>query len=907
MLYTGVVENRQDPLKLGRCQVRVVGIHTHDKRELPTDDLPWAYPMQSITSAAMSGIGTTPLGPVEGTWVVVMFRDPDDKQQPIMLGTLGGIPQKDHVEIDTNEDQFIAIDSIPASQELDANGNIVPSGTNAWSESPGNTIADSNGNVSASAATVATPQNADNKTAGKPPPADAQPGITAVKAAMDQAGITGRYARAAILGIIGGESGWKPVREGFSYSADALKTVFSKTFSKSDELAQRYARWTGTREAFFDFVYRPDNNGGDLGNTRQGDGGLFYGRGLIQLTGRANYTRYARLSGVDIVGQPDLLVTDLNASARIAVEYFRDRVSTDQNDPSYFINALKQVGGDKRGWPKKENYYKYFLGESVPPDQTDKSTVPGKDIENVTIGIRGVPKDRENSLSIGFSDPNMKYPLRQYIGEPDTHRLARGRIDGTIVEFKDEKRLENIKSANGYTWTQPDIPYNAKYPYNKVTETESGHIVEFDDTPDNERVHFYHRKGTYTEIDANGTQVNRIVGDGYEIIDRNGFVYVNGECNITIGGTARVMCLNDAFVEVQGNTKADLRGDLEMNVAKEMRVNVGGEFKLKANAIKLESSTNLDARIGGYNRQTSGGRIDFKSNSVAYIDGPTVHIAQDLTSDADSSGIGNPIDVGSKTTESFVQLKPQPRNLEEEQKFETPEEVNTPAGATYHQERRTGSTNNEAVPVEQVPPPVNTATVKKTSCDFIYSSASIPSSYVVHTDGLGYKWTMGTLLRGNTPLKSFKWADKTLTDKDVLCNLKGLAENILGPINENVGMVGKLWTITSIFRTGVPQGGVANSQHQNGCAVDFVCGTGNFSYKLNYDWAVKLAAILPYDQLLLEYRDPGVNGNKNKARINWIHASYNPYGPPRKQAITFLNDTSYPQRGARGFINLGTA
>ena len=44
IFYTGCVENRLDPLKLGRCQVRVVGLHTENKVELPTFDLPWAHP-----------------------------------------------------------------------------------------------------------------------------------------------------------------------------------------------------------------------------------------------------------------------------------------------------------------------------------------------------------------------------------------------------------------------------------------------------------------------------------------------------------------------------------------------------------------------------------------------------------------------------------------------------------------------------------------------------------------------------------------------------------------------------------------------------------------------------------------------------------------------------------------------
>ena len=75
MFYTGIVENRQDPLQLGRCQVRIVGKHTHDKTQLPTEQLPWSMPLQSVSSAAMNGIGYTPLGPVEGTAVLIVFME----------------------------------------------------------------------------------------------------------------------------------------------------------------------------------------------------------------------------------------------------------------------------------------------------------------------------------------------------------------------------------------------------------------------------------------------------------------------------------------------------------------------------------------------------------------------------------------------------------------------------------------------------------------------------------------------------------------------------------------------------------------------------------------------------------------------------------------------------------------
>lgn len=91
--FQGVVEDRNDPLRLGRLKVRCLGFHTDDKEKLPTKDLPWAYPIQPITSAAMNGIGTTPFGPIEGTWVMGFFRDGDLGQEPVVMGTIGGIPQ----------------------------------------------------------------------------------------------------------------------------------------------------------------------------------------------------------------------------------------------------------------------------------------------------------------------------------------------------------------------------------------------------------------------------------------------------------------------------------------------------------------------------------------------------------------------------------------------------------------------------------------------------------------------------------------------------------------------------------------------------------------------------------------------------------------------------------------------
>ena len=86
--WIGVVEDRMDPEKSGRVRVRIYGYHTDEKELLPTKDLPWAVPITPITSAAISGIGSAPLGPVEGTWVIGFFLDGADMQQPAIFGTI---------------------------------------------------------------------------------------------------------------------------------------------------------------------------------------------------------------------------------------------------------------------------------------------------------------------------------------------------------------------------------------------------------------------------------------------------------------------------------------------------------------------------------------------------------------------------------------------------------------------------------------------------------------------------------------------------------------------------------------------------------------------------------------------------------------------------------------------------
>ena len=90
--FMGIVEDRNDPLRVGRVRVRCYGWHTSDKTELPKESLPWAQVMVPTSSASTSGVGSSPTGLVEGSWVIGFFLDGTKAQQPMIMGTFHGVP-----------------------------------------------------------------------------------------------------------------------------------------------------------------------------------------------------------------------------------------------------------------------------------------------------------------------------------------------------------------------------------------------------------------------------------------------------------------------------------------------------------------------------------------------------------------------------------------------------------------------------------------------------------------------------------------------------------------------------------------------------------------------------------------------------------------------------------------------
>lgn len=93
----------------------------------------------------------------------------------------------------------------------------------------------------------------------------------------------------------------------------------------------------------------------DLGNTQPGDGKRFKGRGIIQLTGRANYTAFAKDTGCGCINRPELLA-QLPWSVETAGWYWQKRNINEAADSDDFITVTKRVNGGTNGMASRQEY-----------------------------------------------------------------------------------------------------------------------------------------------------------------------------------------------------------------------------------------------------------------------------------------------------------------------------------------------------------------------------------------------------------------------------------------------------------------------------------------------------------------------------------------------------------------------
>lgn len=357
--WHGVVEDRKDPLFLGRCRIRILGWHTDNKTELPTEDLPWAYPLMPITSASQTGVGEAPVGPVEGTWVMGFYRDGELAQEPVFIGTLHGIPE--------------------------------------------------------------------------------------------------RYAK-----------------QNFGFNDPRLD---------------------------------------DPNNNRQ---------------------------GIDETGESAPSGSDVSLTA---FPYPPKSISARSG---YEATILEYTNEERKA----------FASKSLYPRELDRPTT-----SKYARGKRDTTTQIETQGVVAFKNANRLSAkiIPNFAPNPGLSSRIGADEFATLTQINTQTEI-----------SQPPTPYNAVYPFNHVYESESGHLIEVDDTPTKERLHWFHRSGTFTEFHPKGSRTERTMGHRFNMVTGN------------------------AESIIQGTEKKNVSVDSVLAVGKNLKHIVGRDYLLSSN----DGNISIDAPSG---------------------------------------------------------------------------------------------------------------------------------------------------------------------------------------------------------------------------------------------------------------------------------------------------------------------
>ena len=262
--------------------------------------------------------------------------------------------------------------------------------------------------------------------------------------------------------------------------------------------------------------------------------------------------------------------------------------------------------------------------------------------EMIVLGtLPGVPA--ELSQAGGFYDPAGIYP--KYKNEPDVNRLAihnedlehlsltlRKATRITGIATADFNAFSNpdgssVASSDGDTFDQPTIPYNASYPYNNVYESESGHLIEYDDTTGAERIHQRHRTGTSYEVDASGNKVEIIKGESYRLLSNKEQVQIQGQSDITIDGRHKLYINksgeenNHYDIQIGAGASINIQvddGDVNIHTLQgKINMNAGGDYNLKVGGnYTVEVAGNTSETIEGTKTSNTTGAVIHRGSTI---------------------------------------------------------------------------------------------------------------------------------------------------------------------------------------------------------------------------------------------------------------------------------------------------
>jgi hypothetical protein len=204
--------------------------------------------------------------------------------------------------------------------------------------------------------------------------------------------------------------------------------------------------------------------------------------------------------------------------------------------------------------------------------------------------INGVPNEQ---IPVSFTDirknvlpgtlyerPLTKHPL--FPSEPDIHRVCRG--DKTVYEPGGMKY--NFDKERDPLLLEPPMEYNPTYPYNHYSETEAGHIFEYDDTPSYERIQERHCSGTGYHVNPDGTKQTSVVGDDFKVVFRDNKAHIFGRLELYVDKEAEISINGNAKINVGRDAVIHARRDIWLRALRDINLQAGRHITLEADTNK---------------------------------------------------------------------------------------------------------------------------------------------------------------------------------------------------------------------------------------------------------------------------------------------------------------------------------
>lgn len=326
-------------------------------------------------------------------------------------------------------------------------------------------------------------------------------------------------------------------------------------------------------------------------------------------------------------------------------------------------------------------------------------------------------------------------------GVNDVSEVATGE-GGQYLETVRKNAVSGVPDARGETWDEPPTAYAVVYPNNKVYQSQSGHIIEYDDTPGAERVMIFHRSGSFEEFHPDGKRVSKSIGESFSIHLGGHNIFVNGSLNLVASG--------------------------------DYRISVGGEMYVKAKNIVFDTPVVDIYGVSNANDHMSG-----------QVSGGT-HIHPETNQQETLPPIGYTPEFAPTPKNAFtfeyedVPFTPPVVEYALEQGFITPQEAQ--------------DIDKEPI-VESVadePPPVEVKPVIA-ECGLAITNGKVDYTVMLSPNFSLRSVSLGAVV-SQYPIK----AQGGLSAEDIVCNLKNLAENVLEPLKAKYPNM----IVTSGFRTG---------------------------------------------------------------------------------------------------------